>query len=122
MFDIGFSEILIIAVVAILVVGPKEFPALVRGIGRWMGKARAVAGEVRSEFQRELAKTEELTRRIERESEIAELHQVVDETKASIPLNAPLGGVPAKGGEKAGAASGPAPASPAAESKSDGSA
>ncbi|MBK9132399.1 MAG: twin-arginine translocase subunit TatB [Gammaproteobacteria bacterium] len=92
MFDIGFSEILIISVVAILVVGPKEFPALVRTIGRWMGKARSVAGEVRSEFQRELARTEELTRKIEQESEIAELHKVIDETKATIPINAPVAG------------------------------
>jgi len=121
MFDIGFSEILIIAVVAILVVGPKEFPVLVRTIGRWMGRARAVAGEVRSEFQRELAKTEELTRRIERESEIAELHKVVDETKASIPLNAPVGGTPVAGGEQSGAAvSGPA--SSDAKPKSNGGA
>lgn len=119
MFDIGFSEILIISVVAILVVGPKEFPALVRTIGRWMGKARSVAGEVKNEFQRELAKTEELTRRIERESEIAELHKVIDETKATIPINAPLPGAPAGGGEKPGA-SGPATSS--SETKPDGGA
>jgi len=111
MFDIGFSEILIISVVAILVVGPKEFPALVRTIGRWMGKARSVAGEVRSEFQRELARTEELTRKIERESEIAELHKVIDETKATIPINAP-----AAGGEK----SVPDAAAPNTGTKPDG--
>jgi sec-independent protein translocase protein TatB len=122
MFDIGFSEILIIAVVAILVVGPKEFPALVRTIGRWMGKARAVASEVKNEFHQELAKTEELTRRIERETEIAELHQVVDETRATIPINAPVGGAPAKGGEQASAASVSAPAPSDAKPKSDGGA
>jgi sec-independent protein translocase protein TatB len=88
MFDIGFTEILLIAVVAILVVGPKEFPVLMRTVGRWMGRARSVASEVRSEFHRELAKTEELARRIERETEIAELHKVVDETRTTIPLNA----------------------------------
>ncbi|MCC6303076.1 MAG: twin-arginine translocase subunit TatB [Gammaproteobacteria bacterium] len=120
MFDIGFSEILIIAVVALLVVGPKEFPALVRTLGRWMGRARAVAGEMRNEFRQELAKTEELTRRIERESEIAELHKVIDETKATIPINAPLSsGTSAGGGEKAGA-SGPAVSS--TEAKPDGGA
>ena len=114
MFDIGFSEVLVIAVVAILVVGPKEFPVLVRTIGRWLGRARAVAGEVRSEFQRELARTEELTRRIEQETEIAELHKVVDETKATIPLHAPVGDAAAKGGEKPAAPAG------AAENKPDG--
>lgn len=114
MFDIGFTEILIIAVVAILVVGPKEFPVLVRTIGRWLGRARAVASEVRNEFHQELARTEELTRRIERESEIAELHKVIDETKATIPINAPAGGPPARNGEPA------TPAEP--KPKSDGGA
>ncbi|MGE0371235.1 MAG: Sec-independent protein translocase protein TatB [Gammaproteobacteria bacterium] len=119
MFDIGFSEILIISVVAILVVGPKEFPALVRTIGRWLGKARSVASEVRNEFNQELARTEELARKIERESEIAELHKVIDETKATIPINAPVGGAPAAGGEQTKPSSGPAPS---AGTKPDGSA
>ncbi|MCC6208039.1 MAG: twin-arginine translocase subunit TatB [Gammaproteobacteria bacterium] len=122
MFDIGFSEILIISVVAILVVGPKEFPALVRTFGRWMGKARSVAGEMKNEFQRELAKTEELTRKIERESEIAELHKVIDETKATIPINAPMGGAPAAGGEKSGAPASSGSISSSTGSKPDGGA
>jgi sec-independent protein translocase protein TatB len=122
MFDIGFSEILIIAVVAILVVGPKEFPALVRTIGRWMGRARAVASEVRNEFHQELARTEELTRRIEQESEIAELHKVIDETKATIPINAPVADAPARIGVQAGAASAAEPAPADAKPKSDGGA
>jgi sec-independent protein translocase protein TatB len=119
MFDIGFTEILLIAVVAILVVGPKEFPVLMRTVGRWMGRARSVASEVRSEFHRELAKTEELARRIERETEIAELHKVVDETRTTIPLNAPVKeAAPAQAGKTAGE-TGAAP-SPAAGSKPDG--
>lgn len=43
---LGSVKFWIISVVAILVVGPKEFPALVRTFGRWMGKARSVAGEM----------------------------------------------------------------------------
>jgi sec-independent protein translocase protein TatB len=122
MFDIGFTEILLIAVVAILVVGPKEFPVLMRTVGRWMGRARSVASEVRSEFHRELAKTEELARRIERETEIAELHKVVDETRATIPINAPVKEeAPAQAGKPTGetGATGAA-SSPAAGSKPDG--
>lgn len=121
MFDIGFTEILLIAVVAILVVGPKEFPSLVRTIGRLMGRARSIAGEVRSEFHREMAKTEELARRIERETEIAELHKVVDETRATIPINTPAIGAQAKGGEDAGGAGSTAVPAPAkGEPKPDG--
>lgn len=43
MFDLGWSEILVIAVVAILVVGPNELPRMMRTIGEWMGKMRRMA-------------------------------------------------------------------------------
>lgn len=43
MFDLGWSEILVIAVVAILVVGPKDLPRLMRTVGEWVGKARRMA-------------------------------------------------------------------------------
>ena len=50
MFDIGWSELLLIAIVALIVVGPKELPGLFRTVGRFMGKARGMARE----FQRSL--------------------------------------------------------------------
>lgn len=50
MFDFGWSEIAIVAVLAILVLGPKELPNAMRTAGRWMRKARKLAGE----FQRHL--------------------------------------------------------------------
>jgi len=62
MFDIGFSEIVLIAVIALLVVGPQEFPALVRNIGSWLGKARQFMGAVKTEFEREINKADEIKR------------------------------------------------------------
>ena len=59
MFDVGFSEIVLIAVIALLVVGPKEFPALVRNIGSWLGKARHFMSAVKTEFDREIAELHE---------------------------------------------------------------
>jgi sec-independent protein translocase protein TatB len=50
MFDIGYSELLLIAIVTLLVVGPKELPNLLRTIGKWTGKARAMARHFRSGF------------------------------------------------------------------------
>ena len=50
MFDIGYSELLLIAIVTLLVVGPKELPNLLRTVGKWTGKARAMARHFRSGF------------------------------------------------------------------------
>ena len=50
MFDVGYSELLLIAIVTLLVVGPKELPNLLRNIGRWTGRARSMARHFRSGF------------------------------------------------------------------------
>ncbi|HCO90381.1 MAG TPA: twin-arginine translocase subunit TatB, partial [Alphaproteobacteria bacterium] len=48
--DIGWQELLIIGAIAIIVVGPKELPLLMRTVGRWIGRARAMAAD----FQRSM--------------------------------------------------------------------
>lgn len=48
MFDIGAAEILIILVVAVAVIGPKDMPAALRQAGRWLGKIRRMSNHVRS--------------------------------------------------------------------------
>ena len=45
MFDLGWTELLVIGIVALIVVGPKDLPVLFRNIGRFMGKARGMARE-----------------------------------------------------------------------------
>ena len=50
MFDIAWSELLLVAVVAILVVGPKELPGMLRSLGRMLGKLRRTADEFRKHF------------------------------------------------------------------------
>ena len=61
MFDIGFSELFLIAVVALVVLGPERLPKAARFAGLWVRRARAQWYSVRSELERELA-TEELQR------------------------------------------------------------
>lgn len=58
MFDIGFSELLMIAVVALLVLGPERLPKAARFAGLWVRKARAQWYSVKSEFEREMAADE----------------------------------------------------------------
>lgn len=48
MIDIGWSEMLIVAVVAVIVIGPKDLPKALRTAGQWVGKARGMAREFRS--------------------------------------------------------------------------
>ena len=55
MFDIGFWELLLIAVVALIVVGPERMPRLIRVTGLWIGRANASIQSVRSEISRELS-------------------------------------------------------------------
>jgi sec-independent protein translocase protein TatB len=70
MFDIGWSEIAVIAVVALIVIGPKELPGVLRMVGQWMGKARKMAGEFQGQFQEAM-----------REAEMADLKKSFDEVK-----------------------------------------
>ena len=52
MFDISWGELLVIGMVALIVIGPKELPGVLRTIGQWMGKIRRMASEFQGQFQR----------------------------------------------------------------------
>jgi len=54
-FDVGFWELTFIMTLALLVLGPDKLPGLVRSLGRWMGRARAVARNLRVQIEREVA-------------------------------------------------------------------
>jgi sec-independent protein translocase protein TatB len=111
MFEIGFSEIVLIAVIALLVVGPQEFPALVRNLGTWAGKVRHFMSAVKGEFDREINKAEEIKRLMAKEMEIAELHKDLDPHRRAAPAatqddkpsisNVGAGSSPLNGGDAA---------------------
>jgi sec-independent protein translocase protein TatB len=70
MFDIGWSELVVIAVVALIAIGPKELPGVLRTIGQWMGKARRMAAEFQGQFNEAM-----------REAEMADLKKSFDEVR-----------------------------------------
>jgi sec-independent protein translocase protein TatB len=83
MFDIGWSELLVIAVVAIIVVGPKDLPRLMRAFGHYAGKLRRMAVEAQRQFENAMrAELEEAREAIES----------VGDSSRTVDLNAPVGG------------------------------
>lgn len=58
MLDLGWTEMLVVVVVAILVIGPKDLPRALRSLGRWVGKARAVAREFQSSVDEMIRESE----------------------------------------------------------------
>jgi Tat protein translocase TatB subunit len=53
MFEVGFSELLLICVIALLVLGPQKLPKLAAQVGRWMGRARSMARQFREQLEEE---------------------------------------------------------------------
>jgi sec-independent protein translocase protein TatB len=70
MFDFSWSELLLIGIVALVVIGPKELPGVLRTLGQWMSKVRRMAGEFQNQFHDAM-----------REAELADLKREVDEMK-----------------------------------------
>lgn len=58
MFDIGWTELLVIAVVAIVVIGPKDLPRAMRFVGQWTGKMKRMAREFQGQFNEALREAE----------------------------------------------------------------
>ncbi len=122
MFDIGFLEILLIGVVALLVVGPERLPRLARTLGLWLGRARRYASSVKDDVQREL-REHEIQQAMGGKPEMKDIYEIVEDTQEAVrdvaedvdalgsELNATAGDTFRKPG---GAAARPDPRAPAA--------
>ena len=71
MFDIGFLEIVIIASIALVVLGPERLPRAARTAGMWIGRARRMVSDVKSDIDREI-----------RESELADMRKLGEEVNS----------------------------------------
>ena len=112
MFDIGSTELLLIVIVAVIVIGPKDLPLALRTAGRWLGKIRKVSNHFRAGLDAMV-----------REAELEEMEQKWRQQNEKIMREHPAGGPP--GTEQTGAypaalpepAVQPEPPPPSAESR-----
>ncbi len=79
MFDISWTEFLLIGVVALMVIGPKELPGVMRTLGQWTRKIRSMAADFQNQFQEAM-----------REAEMADLKKEVDDLAKDIKDYDPL--------------------------------
>ena len=73
MFDIGWGELLVIGMVALVAIGPKELPGVLRTVGQWTGKLRRMATEFQNQFHEAM-----------REAELADLKKQVDDITSEV--------------------------------------
>src|ERR1700755_164989 len=72
MFDIGWGEMVVIGVVALVAIGPKELPGVLRMVGQWVGKARRMASDFQGQFNEAM-----------REAEMADIKRSFDDVSAA---------------------------------------
>lgn len=89
MFDIGFGEVVLIGVVALVVIGPERLPKVARTAGLWVGRMRGFVASVKADVDREL-RADELKRVMEEQARSTGIHEIIEETQESLDeLNKP---------------------------------
>ena len=84
MFDIGFTELVLLGVIGLLVLGPERLPKAARTVGLWLGQARRMVGDVTREVDRQL-KAEELKEKLRKEGDqlgFDKIQETVDDALA----------------------------------------
>lgn len=84
MFDVGFSELVMVGLIALLVIGPERLPKAARIAGYWVGKTRSTIANVKAEIKQELH-AEEMRQLLNQQESIAsELQQIASETETAV--------------------------------------
>ena len=109
MFDVGASELLMIVIVAVVVIGPKDMPMALRTAGRWIGKMRKMSNHFRAGIDAMVreAELEEMERKWREQNE--EIMKSAPQLPTAEEMQAPVGGQPAAGATPAEAPASEAP-------------
>ena len=83
MFDIGFWELSVISIVALIVIGPERLPGVARKAGLWVGQMKRFVGNMKTEIDKEL-KTDELKKILEKQADSAGIHEILEEGKSAL--------------------------------------
>jgi sec-independent protein translocase protein TatB len=82
MFDVGFTELILLFVIGLLILGPERLPRVAAQLGRWMGKARRTAHQLRMQLEREMTMNDIMRNQDEREQK-SESEQKSDSSQAT---------------------------------------
>ncbi len=120
MFDIGWGELVLIGIVALIAIGPKELPGVLRSLGQWMTKLRRMASEFQGQFNEAMreAEMQDIKKQVDQLGDAARGFSNFDPLKDDN-----YGGLAPKPEEKAATpapASGETPAAPPSESVASG--
>lgn len=83
MFDIGFWELTLIGVVALLVVGPDRLPGLARTAGVWVGRGRRFVSRVKEDIERDI-RAEEMKDMLDKTRSLGDTQEILEETRRAV--------------------------------------
>jgi len=83
MFDIGFWELSLIGLVALLVIGPERLPKVARIVGLWIGRGRRMISSVKADIEREI-KAEELKEVLNKQAKSNPLEEILTDSKEAL--------------------------------------
>ncbi len=83
MFDIGFPELVVVSIIALLVVGPDKLPETIRTVALWIGRLKRSLANIRQEIENEIG-ADEIRQELRNESILKELHDTRDDLEEMI--------------------------------------
>ena len=83
MFDVGFFELLLLGVVALLVIGPEGLPKVARTAGMWIGRGRRILQSVKADIEQEI-RAEELKKILDQQAASTPVHEILEKGRSAL--------------------------------------